>query len=195
MMPVKSAILISGRGSNMEAIINASQNGILKGICEIVLVVSNKENAPGLNKATALNIPVQCIPSAGKNRAQFEQELINLLKEYSPEYIILAGFNRVLTSYFIGAYSGRIINIHPADTEEYQGLHGYQWAFENRLPETKITVHLVDEGIDTGKVLAKKKIDLQSAVTLGEVEQRGLAEELKFYSEVLRNYFLSLKKN
>lgn len=190
------AIFISGRGSNMLAIAQQVKNGILTPFCDIVLVFSNKKNAPGLLAATeefGLNTAV--IESKGKKRQSFDQEVIDLLDAYAIDYIVLAGYMRVLSSLFIQTYPNRIINIHPADTSQHKGLHAYEWAWEHKLPATKITVHLVDEGVDTGKVLAQHPVNLIGIKSLAEVEQRGLKVEHQFYSEVLAALFSGQIKN
>ena len=88
----------------------------------------------------------------------------------------------------VARYRGRMLNVHPADTARHQGLHGYEWAFGQRLPATKITVHLVDEGLDTGRVLAQREVDLRGAETLAEVERRGLAVEHELYADALKAF-------
>jgi phosphoribosylglycinamide formyltransferase-1 len=93
----------------------------------------------------------------------------------------------------VRAFAGRIINIHPADTHQHQGLHAYEWAFDNHLPETKITVHLVDEGLDTGPILAQRVVNLGGATTLAEVQRRGLAVEHELYADTLRQIIASQK--
>jgi phosphoribosylglycinamide formyltransferase-1 len=188
-MKKRIAILISGRGSNMETIVHNTQNGILKDVCEVALVLSNKENAYGLTVAEKLGVQTAVIASKGKKRTEFEQELIDFLASYHIDYIVLAGFMRILSPLFVRAYKDRIINIHPADTAQFQGIGGYEWAFENKLQKTKITVHFVDEGVDTGKVIAQKEVDLRGADTLEEVEKRGLKVEHEFYSEALLKLF------
>ena len=180
------AIFISGRGSNMEAIARQVQDGILKDVCEIALVFSNKPQARGLEIAKKFGLPVAAIPSKGKSREAFEREVLELLQPYRIDYVVLAGFMRILSPLFIRAYKNRIINIHPADTRLFQGVGGYEWAFENKLPSTKITVHFVDEGVDTGPIIAQREVDLRGADTLEEVERRGLAAEHEFYSQALR---------
>jgi phosphoribosylglycinamide formyltransferase-1 len=189
MKKIKAIIFISGRGSNMESIIRSSQYGNLKEICEIVGVVSDKVGIPGLTKARALAVPCFIVESRGKSRETFDYELISLLKPLAVDYIILAGFNRILSPVLISQYKDRIINIHPADSRVYQGLHGYQWAYENHLENTKITVHLVDEGIDTGKIIDQREFDLSWCSSIEEIEHCGLAIENIFYSEVLEKYF------
>ncbi|MCD6556851.1 MAG: phosphoribosylglycinamide formyltransferase [Bacteroidales bacterium] len=185
-LSTKIVIFISGRGSNMEAILKECKNGILKGIADPVLVFSDKEEAKGLEKAKELGIKTASISAKGKKRQIFDREVINLLSDYEFDYIVLAGYMRILSDVFIKEYAGKIINIHPADTYLHQGLHAYEWAFENKLKETKITVHYVNEGVDTGKIIAQASVDLSGAQTLEEVEKRGLAVEHRFYSEVLK---------
>jgi phosphoribosylglycinamide formyltransferase-1 len=189
-MKKRIVIFISGRGSNMETIVKNAQTGILKECCEIVLVFANKKEARGLEIARQLGIKTAYLESKGKQREDFDRELVTLLKPYQPDYLVLAGYMRVLSPVLIEPYRNRIINIHPADTDLYQGTHGYEWAFENTLESTKITVHLVDEGVDTGKVLAQREVDLRGVTGLEEMEQRGLKVEHAFYSEVLKKVFV-----
>lgn len=173
----------------MESIIRSTQTGNLKGICEIVGVVSDKSGVSGLSKASALAVPCFVVQSKGKSHETFDNEIISLLEPLAVDYILLAGFNRILSPVLINKYKDRIINIHPADSQVYQGLHGYQWAYENHLKNTKITVHLVDEGIDTGKIINQREVDLSGCSSIDEIEHRGLAIENIFYSEVLEKYF------
>lgn len=194
-MKKRIAIFISGRGSNMEAIIKNTQEGILKDCCEVVLVLSNKKNAKGLEIAKKLGAETICIESKGKSREEFEREVIKYLENHNIDYIVLAGFMRILSPLFIKKYRRRIINIHPADTSQFRGAGAYEWAFNNKLDSTKITVHYVDEGVDTGEVIAQKEVNLKGAKSLEEVEKRGLKVEHKFYSEVLRNLFTKEQEN
>jgi phosphoribosylglycinamide formyltransferase-1 len=185
------AILLSGRGSNMLALAEAVRVGALRGVAEIAVVFSNDPAAPGLESAAALGLPTASLPSKGRTRESFDLEVVAELKTYQPDYVVLAGYMRVLSPAFVRAFAGRIINIHPADTHQHQGLHAYEWAFDNRLPETKITVHLVDEGLDTGPVLAQQVVNLVGADTLAEVQRRGLAVEHKLYAETLANLLMA----
>lgn len=187
------AILLSGRGSNMLALVEATKTGILKDLAEVVVVFSNKADAPGLAFAAAQGCPTAALPSQGRKRETFDAEAAELLQQYQPDLVVLAGYMRILSPAFIQPFAGRIINIHPADTHQHQGLHAYEWAFDNQLPETKITVHLVDEGLDTGPVLAQQAVDLRGADTLAEVERRGLAVEHKLYAGALKGLIMSYK--
>ena len=188
-MKKRIAIFISGRGSNMEAIVNNVQTGILRDCCEIVLIFANTKEARGLEIARNYGLKTASIESKGQKRADFDHEVVEFLEPFHLDYIVLAGYMRVLSPVFIERYRNKIINIHPADTSLYQGIHGYEWAFENKLETTQITVHFVDEGIDTGTVLAQQEVDLRGANSLEEVEKRGLKVEHAFYSEVLRGVF------
>jgi phosphoribosylglycinamide formyltransferase-1 len=158
-------------------------------MAEVVLVFSDKPAAPGLKKAQKLGIETKSISAKGKKRKEFDKEVLQLLEHYDFDYIVLAGFMRILSDAFVKKYPKKIINIHPADTRKHQGLGAYDWAFENNLDKTMITIHYVDEGVDTGEIIAQKEVDLSDAKTLEEVERRGLAAEHKFYPEVLRKVF------
>lgn len=188
-MKKRIAIFISGRGSNMEAIIKNIKSGILKDCCKVVLVFSNKKTAEGLIIAKKFGVKTVCIESKGKKRIEFDKEIISLLKPLNIDYIVLAGYMRILSPLLIREYKNRIINIHPADTSLYKGLNAYKWAYDNKMPSTKITIHLVDEGVDTGKILAQKEVNLKNIKSLAEVEQLGLKIEHIFYSEVLKLIF------
>ncbi|MEE4312449.1 MAG: phosphoribosylglycinamide formyltransferase [candidate division KSB1 bacterium] len=192
-MKKKIAIFISGRGSNMKAIAENVKEGMLHDCCEIALVFSNKPDAKGLETAQQMGFNTASIESRGKKRAEFEREVIDILKPLNIDYVVLAGFMRILSPVFIREYKDRIINIHPADTALYQGAHAYEWAFENCMESTMITIHYVDEGVDTGEVIAQRSVDLKGANTLEEVERRGLKVEHQLYSKTLLNLFRSVK--
>jgi len=184
------AILISGRGSNMEAIIKNALQGILSDVCNISVVIANNAEALGLNIAAQYGIPTACVLSKGKTRCDFEKELIVCLQEYHIDVVVLAGFMRILSPYFVVRFPQRIINIHPADPNQYRGMHGYQWAYDNHLESTKVTVHYVEEGVDTGAVIASADVDLHGCSSLEEVEKRGLKIEHEFYSKVLKGILM-----
>ncbi len=163
-----------------------AQSGILQDCCEVVLVFSNNPDARGLQIARDLGVHTAWMSHKGKQREEFDREIVELLKPYRLDYIVLAGYMRIITPVLIEPYRNRILNIHPADTAQYQGAHGYEWAFEQKLERTKITVHYIDEGVDTGNVLEQREVDLRGAETLDDIAQRGLNVEHAFYSQVLR---------
>lgn len=173
----------------METLLRQAGEGILRDSCEVLLVFSNKADAAGLKTAQAYNVPTACIPSKGKKRADHEREILALLQPLDPDYIVLAGYMRMLSPLFVRAYPGRIINIHPADTRAFQGVGGYKWAYEQGLDKTYITVHYVDEGMDSGAIIAQRELDLRGLNSLEAIEEKGLALEHQMYSEVLKELF------
>lgn len=187
MMP-RVAILISGRGSNMVALAQAACGGILAGRCEIAAVVSSRPGAPGLALAQELGLETFSLDARGMGKDGYDVALLAVLESCRTDVVVLAGYMRLLSPRVVARYRGRILNIHPADTARHQGLHGYEWAFDQRLPATRITVHLVDEGLDTGRVLAQREVDLRGAETLAEVERRGLAVEHELYADALKAF-------
>lgn len=191
----KIAILISGNGSNMKAIVKNTLTGILKEVCEVSVVISNKKEISGFLLARELGVKAECIESKGISRKAFEEKLLSCLKENLVDYIVLAGFMRILTPKVLNHYRMRVINIHPADTHLHQGIDGYLWAYQRGLDETKITIHYVDEGVDTGKIIAQRPLLLQGLKSLEEVIEKGLEVEHEFYSEVLLEVFLKAGRN
>jgi len=179
------ALLISGRGSNMEAILRSAHEGILHRRCTVCGVIANRSDAPGLDRARAFDVETRVVLSDGLGTSAYGRRLLATLSDWEPDYLVLAGFMRIISPELIAAYPGRIVNIHPADTAAYQGPDGYGWAAEHKLSETMITVHLVDEGIDTGPILRQRHVSLEGAQTKAEIARRGLTIEHEFYSECL----------
>jgi phosphoribosylglycinamide formyltransferase 1 len=183
------AVLLSGRGTNLERILLEAEAGALAGACRVVLVVANRDDAGGLAIAERHGVPTLVVPSAARSTETYGRDLIAALEPWSVDVIVLAGFLRIISPEMVARYRDRIVNIHPADTDAYQGAHGYEWAFARGLEETTITIHLVDEGLDTGRVLARRPVSLAGAATLDEVVGRGLHVEHGLYSETLARYF------
>jgi phosphoribosylglycinamide formyltransferase-1 len=188
-MKKRIAIFISGRGSNMDAILRQSREGILRDACNVVLVFSNRPDAQGLTVAEKQGIETLCIPSKGKKREDYDKEVISQLEPYKLDYIILAGYMRLLSPLFIRQYPKKIINIHPADTRAFQGVGGYEWAFGQKLTKTYVTVHYVDEGMDTGEIIEQRELDIAGCASLEEIQRKGLALEHVMFSEVLKKLF------
>ncbi len=174
----------------MLRIVEETQHGILRGVCTISAVIANKSDAPGLSLARDRGLKTLCVPSKGKEQSIFEDALLTTLDRWNPDYLVLAGFMRVLSPSFVAHFPKRIINIHPADTKLHQGLGAYKWAFANKLKETKVTIHFVDEGVDTGEIIAQFPVDLTGVTTEAELEKRGLAVEHQIYSKVLRDILI-----
>jgi len=184
------AIMISGNGSNMEAIIKESQNGVLKNLVNIKAVFSDNKDAKGLIIAKENNIETIYLKQYYKNRERGEENIVSVFEKLNIELIILAGYMRVLSKGFVNKYENKILNIHPADTDLYKGNNGYLWAYENKLKSTKITVHLVNEELDSGRILNKEEFLIPNNASLGEIKNIGLKIEHKMYSRVIKNYIL-----
>ncbi|MBI2378860.1 MAG: phosphoribosylglycinamide formyltransferase [Deltaproteobacteria bacterium] len=187
-------VLFSGRGSNLVAIQDAIVSGPLAGLARIEAAICNRVDAGGIERARALGVAVEVLPSKGRARDEYDEALLAKLREYSPDLIVLAGWMLILSPGFVRSFPSRIVNIHPADTRLHQGLHGYEWAMENRLQETLVTVHLVDEGLDTGPMILRAPVDLRGATTIGEVERRGLEVEHEVYAKAIAQLLSSLPK-
>jgi phosphoribosylglycinamide formyltransferase-1 len=179
----KIGILISGRGSNFEAIARNVQAGKIP--AEIGVVISNKEEAVGLAIARQMGLNAVCIPSKGKEREAFERELVAALRQYEVDLVCLAGFMRVLTSYFIREFKGRILNIHPAILPSFPGIEAQKQALEYGVKFTGCTVHFVDEGVDTGPVVAQAVVPILDDDTPETLAARILKEEHRIYTEAV----------
>ena len=179
----KLGILISGRGSNFEAIACNVQAGKIP--AEIGVVISNKEEAAGLAIARQMGLNAICIPSKGKEREAFERELVAALRQYQVDLVCLAGFMRVLTSYFIREFKGRILNIHPAILPSFPGVEAQKQAIDYGVKFTGCTVHFVDEGVDTGPVVAQAVVPILDDDTVETLSARILKEEHRIYTEAV----------
>ncbi|MBS1969647.1 MAG: phosphoribosylglycinamide formyltransferase [Bdellovibrionales bacterium] len=187
------AVLASGRGSNFSAIAKAV--GEKKLAADIVLVGSDRADAAVLEKAQDLGLKTL----VEKDQAR----LAAALRELQVDYVVLAGFMRILKAEFIAAFQdargfARIINIHPSLLPELPGLDSYKRAFEQKLPKTGVTVHFVDAGVDTGPICAQESFSIADCTSVEEVEKRGLAIEHALYprtlSWILANQFEILKQ-
>ena len=179
----KLGILISGRGSNFEAIARNVQAGKIP--AEIGVVISNKEEAAGLAIARQMGLNAICIPSKGKEREAFERELVAALRQHEVDLVCLAGFMRVLTPYFIREFKGRILNIHPAILPSFPGVEAQKQALDYGTKFTGCTVHFVDEGVDTGPVVAQAVVPVLDDDTVETLSARILKEEHRIYTEAV----------
>lgn len=179
----KLGILLSGRGSNFEAIARNVQAGKIP--AEIGVVISNKEEAAGLATARQMGLKAICIPSKGKERETFERELVAALREREVDLVCLAGFMRVLTPYFIREFRGRILNIHPALLPSFPGVEVQKQALDYGVKWTGCTVHFVDEGVDTGPIVCQAAVPVLDDDTPEALAARILKEEHRIYTEAV----------
>jgi phosphoribosylglycinamide formyltransferase-1 len=180
------AVLISGRGSNMSALIKAARAPDYP--AEIVLVVSNRPDASGLAHARAAAIATVVIDhrSFGENREAFERALDDELGKYRVEIVCLAGFMRLLTAWFIGRWRGRILNIHPALLPDFKGLNTHRRALEAGVKRHGATVHFVVEETDAGPVISQQSVAVMEGDTEETLAARVLEVEHRIYPEALR---------
>jgi phosphoribosylglycinamide formyltransferase-1 len=180
---VKLGILLSGRGSNFEAIARNVLNGTLP--CEIGFVFSNRPDAPGLVRAHELGLRCGCIPSAGRDRSDFDSDVAKLLKQNGVDLVCLAGYMRLLTGGFVSQFAERILNIHPSLLPAFPGLDAQHQALVHGVKVTGCTVHLVDDNLDSGPILLQAPIAVLDNDTVETLSARILAEEHRIYSEAI----------
>ena len=199
MEKLRLGVFVSGGGTNLQSIIDNCQQPDFP--AQIVVVVSNKQGAFGLTRAERAGIPTVCVPHKGyKKREEHEREIVKQIEQYKVEAVALAGYMRVVTPYLLDTFYNHqrglpgVINIHPADTNAYQGAHGYEFAMgmleehPQRLEETKITVHFVDAGVDTGAIIKQAPVPVLPGDGIDDLRTRGLKIEHQVYPEVIRLY-------
>ncbi len=189
-MSLKIAILVSGRGSNMSAIFDAIEAGRLDASVE--LVFSNNPDAAALSLAADRGISTASYSNKGISRQAHEEEVLSILSKYEFDFIVLAGYMRVLSETFLREFKHeegyfRVINIHPSLLPSFPGAHAYEEAFAYGGTLSGITVHLVDEKVDHGPILAQESFSRHADDSLDQFKARGLALEHKLFPEVLQN--------
>jgi len=184
-MSYRIAVLISGNGSNLQAIIDAISNE--KCDAKIVAVISNKPEAYGLIRAQEADIPTfSLMPARGESREVYDEKLANVLTSLSPDLIVLAGFMRILSPQFVQKFAGKIINIHPSLLPKYPGLHTHQQVLSNKDTEHGCTIHFVSEQLDGGPVIAQTRIPVKKSDTLESLQKKVHAREHKLYPQVIQ---------
>jgi phosphoribosylglycinamide formyltransferase-1 len=184
-MSHRIGVLLSGRGSNFEALADSIAAGRIPG-AEIVLVISNREDAPGLARAAARGIPTRVIPSKGLQREVYDKLVVTELKRSGVELVCLAGFMRLLSPYFVASFPQRILNIHPSLLPSFPGLEAQRQALDYGVKFSGCTVHLVDENLDAGPILAQAIVPVRDDDTDATLSARILAEEHRIYSDAVR---------
>lgn len=183
-MTTSLAILLSGRGSNFLAIHAAIERGEVP--AGIVLVASNLADAPGLEKARELGLPALAIPHQGLTRRTHEEKVVAALRESGAEWICLAGYMRLLSPAFVEAFPRRIVNIHPSLLPAFPGLDAQGQALAHGVKVSGCTVHLVDEGLDSGPIVVQRTVPVLDGDTPGTLAARILEQEHRAYPEALR---------
>lgn len=177
-------ILLSGRGSNFEAIARSVAAGSIP--ARITVVISNRPDAAGLSRARALGLNAQLIASAGTARDAFDRKVAAALKEFQADYVCLAGFMRLLGADFVREFSGRILNIHPSLLPAFPGVDAQKQALEYGVKFAGCTVHLVDEGADTGPIIQQAVVPVRENDSVETLSARILEQEHRIYPEALK---------
>jgi len=179
-------ILLSGRGSNFLAIAEAVSSGILAGIAEIAVVVSNNPESAGLSRAREMGLPTALFPSKGRKRAEHDADVAASLLAHRVDLVVLAGYMRLLSAEFVAAFPERILNIHPSLLPAFPGLEAQTQAFDYGVKTAGCTVHFVDEHLDHGVIVLQRSVPVLETDDAHSLAVRILAEEHKAYPEAIR---------
>ena len=184
-MARRIGVLLSGRGSNFEALADSVAAGRIPD-AEIAVVICNREGAPGIDRARARGIETRVIPSKGLQREEHDRLVVATLEERRVELVCLAGYMRLLSPYFIQKFPQRILNIHPSLLPAFPGLEAQRQALEYGVKFTGCTVHFVDENLDAGPIVAQAVVPVRDGDTPETLAARILAEEHRLYTEAVR---------
>jgi phosphoribosylglycinamide formyltransferase 1 len=184
-MKKRIGVLLSGRGSNFEALADSVTDGRIPN-AEIAIVVSNREGAPGIERAIARGIKTRVIPSKGLEREAYDRQVVAVLNECEVDLVCLAGYMRLLSPYFVAAFPRRILNIHPSLLPSFPGLESQRQALEYGVKLAGCTVHFVDENLDAGPIVLQAVVPVKDDDTEAALSERILREEHRIYSEAVR---------
>jgi phosphoribosylglycinamide formyltransferase-1 len=177
-------VLISGRGSNLQALIDAQRAGGLGG--QIAVVISNVSAAPGLERARTAGIAAAVLDHRGRSREDHEHEVLEVLRRHEVDLVCLAGYMRLLSPVFIRAFPGRILNIHPSLLPAFPGLEAQRQALEYGVKVSGATVHIVNEGLDAGPIVVQEAVPVMEDDTAAELAARTLQAEHRIYPRAVR---------
>jgi phosphoribosylglycinamide formyltransferase-1 len=182
---IRLGVLASGRGSNLQAIIDAIRGGLVP--ARIAVVIADRERALALDRARAHAIPAVFLdPGPCADRAAYDQALVRRLRASAVDLVCLAGFMRVLGPGFVRAFAGRVMNVHPSLLPAFPGLHAQRQALEHGVKVAGATVHFVDEGVDTGPIVLQEAVPVLDGDTEDSLSERILAAEHRIYPEAIR---------
>src|SRR5712671_2011932 len=184
-MAKRIGVLLSGRGSNFEALADSVGSGRLPG-AEIAVVVSNREGAPGIERAKVRGIAARVIPSKGLEREVYDRQVAAVLREFKVDLVCLAGYMRLLSPFFVASFPNRILNIHPSLLPSFPGLESQRQALEYGVKFAGCTVHFVDENLDAGPIVLQAVVPVKDDDTEAALSERILREEHRIYSEAVR---------
>ena len=189
---IRGAILASGRGSNAANLVSFSREDSCKNDLSIVCLVADNPDAMVLERAKDWSVPGYCIPHKGMEREEHEKKVLEVLQSHDVNWVFLAGYKRIVSGDFLRAFPDpegghyRVVNIHPSLLPEFPGLNAYERAFEKGVDCSGVTVHFVDEGVDTGPIICQEHFPREKNDTLEDFVQRGLRLEHKLYRKAIR---------
>jgi phosphoribosylglycinamide formyltransferase-1 len=184
-MVKRIGVLLSGRGSNFEALADSIATGRIPD-AEIAIVVSNREDAPGIARAKSRGIVTKVLPSKGLERETFDRQVVEVLREQKVELVCLAGYMRLLSPYFVAAFPHRILNIHPSLLPSFPGLESQKQALDYGAKFAGCTVHFVDENLDAGPIILQAAVPVDDRDTEASLSEKILREEHRIYTEAVK---------
>jgi phosphoribosylglycinamide formyltransferase 1 len=184
-MKKKIGVLLSGRGSNFEALAESVSAGRIPDT-EIAVVISNQPDALGLKRAEVRGIATKMIPSKGLQREAYDRQVVAVLQEHKVDLICLAGYMRLLSAYFVAAFPQKILNIHPSLLPSFPGLESQKQALEHGVKFAGCTVHFVDENLDAGPIILQAVVPVLDSDDEHALSERILKEEHRIYSEAVK---------
>ena len=184
-MSKRIGVLSSGRGSTFEALADSVVAGRIPG-AEIAVVISNREAAPGIDRAKSRGIASKVIPSKGLEREAFDRQVAEVLNEYKVDLVCLAGYMRLLSPFFVAAFPNRILNIHPSLLPSFPGLEAQKQALEYGAKFAGCTVHFVDENLDAGPIILQAAVAIEDSDTEASLSEKILREEHRIYTEAVK---------
>lgn len=184
-MKKRIGVLLSGRGSNFEALADSVASGKIPS-AEIALVLSNREAAAGIERAKSRGLPTRVIPSKGLEREAYDRLVVSALHEAKVDLVCLAGYMRLLSPYFVAAFPQKILNIHPSLLPSFPGLEAQKQALDYGVKFAGCTVHFVDENLDAGPIILQSVVPVEDSDTEESLGARILQDEHKIYSEAVK---------
>ena len=184
-MTKRLGVLLSGRGSNFEALADSISAGRIPN-AEIAIVISNREGAPGLDRAKARGILARAIPSKGLERETYDRQVVAVLNQQKVDLVCLAGYMRLLSPFFVASFPNRILNIHPSLLPSFPGLESQRQALEYGVKFAGCTVHFVDENLDAGPIIVQATVPVLDEDSEASLSEKILREEHRIYSQAVR---------
>ena len=184
-MKKRLGVLLSGRGSNFEALADSVAAGRIPD-AQVAVVIANREGAQGIDRATARGIPTLILPSRGLEREAYDRQVVAVLRENKVDLVCLAGYMRLLSPYFVQSFPQRILNIHPSLLPSFPGLESQRQALEYGVRFAGCTVHFVDENLDAGPIILQSVVPVLDSDTEDTLSEKILREEHRIYSQAVK---------